>query len=270
MIRKYIIIFFLLVLSCGLHSQEVGFGYSEPLILDNRLSEALPAFGTSEAFVVDARICETQPFFATSDALALDARISEAIPFYGFSDVFTAFTVVTIHLDNSTFSPPTDTCMQALQNITLSDVVIETNARLELVAGDNIMILNATHVESGAYLRAYIDNTWLVCHQMQAMLAASDYIDEDTPEWPSAVSRENYFTIYPNPTTGKFTFFLNEPLQEGLITIEIYSVSGDRIIHLELPGTKQYLFDLSAQRPGIYLIRVRKDNEVGVGKVIKQ
>jgi len=287
--NKQLLIFFLLVLASGLHAQEVGFGYSGPLILDNRISEALPVFGASGTFALDARISEALPVFGPSETLALDARISEALPvfgasgsfaynasisealpFYGFSDVFTAFTVVTIHLDNSTFSPPTDTCMQALQNIILSDVVVENNARLELVAGDNILILSATQVESGAYLRAYIDNTWLVCQQPEVKLVASDYIDEDNLEWPAAVSREQYFTVFPNPTSGKFTFLLNEPLEEGIITIEIYNVLGDRIIHLELPGMKQYIFDLSARQPGIYLVRVMKGNEVGVEKVIKQ
>jgi hypothetical protein len=250
-IIKQLLIFLLLVLASGIQAQEVGFGYSGSLILDNRISEALPVFGPSAT-------------------LALDARISEALPLYGFSDVFTAFTVVTIHLDNTGISPPTDTCMQALQNIVLSDVVVENNARLELVAGENILILNVTQVETGAYLRAYIDDTWLVCQQVEAMLAATDQIEEDFLERPPAVDREQFFTIYPNPTTGILTLLLNEPAEEGSIIVEIYSLMGEMISHMLLGNRQHYQFSLGNLPAGIYLVRVMKGDEVETDRFIKQ
>lgn len=249
--NKQLLIFFLLILACGLRAQEVVFGYSGPLILDNRISEALPVFGPSTT-------------------LALDNRISEALPFYAFTDVFTAFTVVAIHLDNTSISPPTDTCMQAMQNITLSDVLVEANARLELVAGENILILNTTQVETGAYLRAYIDNTWLVCQQVEGMLAASDQVEEDVWEWPATGNRELFFDIFPNPTTGKLTLLLNEPAEAGNITVEIYSVMGEKISHLLLGNRQHYQFSLGNLPAGIYLLRIIYDGNARVARILKQ
>jgi hypothetical protein len=248
---KQQLLIFLLVLVSGLHAQEVGFGYSGTLILDNRISEALPVFGESET-------------------LAIDARISETLPLYGFSDVFSAFTVVSIHLDNTQLSPPVDTCMQALQTITLSDVVVQSNARVTLAAGENILIQTLTQVESGAYLKAYIDNTWLVCQQMEGMLAASDQIEEDVLEWPATGNREQFFTIYPNPTTGKLTLLLNEPAEAGNITVEVYSVMGEMISHMLLGNRQHYQFSLGNLPPGIYLLRIFYDGNARVARIVKQ
>jgi hypothetical protein len=132
------------------------------------------------------------------------------------------------------------------------------------------MIQTLTQVESGAYLRAYIDDTWLVCQQMEGMLAASYYIEEDVLEWPVALNQEQFFSIFPNPTTGIFTLLLNEPVEAGNITVEIYSVMGEMISHMLLGKQQHYQFNLGNLPAGIYLIRVMKGDEVETERFIKQ
>ncbi len=267
---KSIFIFFLLALVSGLHAQEVGFGYSVPLILDNRISEALPVFAESETLALDTRISEALPVFGVSGSFAYDASISEALPFYAFTDVFAVFTVLTIHIDNTAISPPTDTCMQALQTIILSDVLVESNASITMAAGENILIQTLAQVESGAYLRAYIDNTWLVCQQMEGMLAASVFQDDAVIEWPELRNLELFFSVYPNPASGQFTLELNDVAESSTIKVEIFNMFGERVMNMELPAMKQYLFDLSAKQTGLYLIRVMKGDRVGMTKILLQ
>jgi hypothetical protein len=87
---------------------------------------------------------------------------------------------------------------------------------------------------------------------------------------PVITNDESFFRIYPNPTLGQFTLELSDVRETSTIKVEIFSLIGESIMNIELPEMKQYLFDLSARQPGIYLIRVMKGDDVGVGKVVKQ
>ena len=56
---------------------------------------------------------------------------------------------------------------------------------------------------------------------------------------------------------------------ESVITVEIYSMLGERILQTQLSGQQQYEFNLSGRPGGVYLVRVVRGDEVGVEKVVK-
>jgi hypothetical protein len=79
----------------------------------------------------------------------------------------------------------------------------------------------------------------------------------------------SFFKIYPNPTTGKLTLELTEISEKMSITIEVYSMKGEKLLMENLFGANIHLIDLSSKQPGLYFIRVMKEDKVGIEKVIK-
>ncbi len=79
-----------------------------------------------------------------------------------------------------------------------------------------------------------------------------------------------FFDVFPNPTEGTFTISLNKPVSESLTTIEVYSIHGQQIKHREVQAVHHHVFSLEGQKPGIYLIRVMKGDQVGIERLIKR
>lgn len=89
---------------------------------------------------------------------------------------------------------------------------------------------------------------------------------------PVAEVKTGSATVYPNPTTGKFTVTLNNA-KASKGSVSILSVSGKTISAkaVELTaGTQVLQFDISANPPGMYLVKVVSGEEVRMEKVILQ
>lgn len=72
------------------------------------------------------------------------------------------------------------------------------------------------------------------------------------------------FTIYPNPSSGKFKLdFLARPIQD--YTVEIINLQG---IKMEVQKGSSNLFDLTNKPPGIYFIVVKQQGMVWNGRLI--
>ena len=180
---------------------------------------------------------------------------------------------VLLPLTGVTLTSDADTCFAATQSIIVSDLIIETNASVRLIAGENIQLLPSTKVHSGAQFHAYIDSTGNYCQQPESMIAAfDDDIEEARKEWPATIkdNDDRFFRVFPNPTKGTFTLELLDYEDPSIISIEIYNMLGSKILSTELPAQPQYNFSLAGQQQGIYLVRVMKGNDVGVMKLIKQ
>ncbi len=76
------------------------------------------------------------------------------------------------------------------------------------------------------------------------------------------------YSIYPNPSKGKFTVELeNETTGAGTSSIEVYSVLGAKVFESEITQPK-FEFNLNANT-GMYFYRILHSNEIlGSGKVI--
>jgi hypothetical protein len=177
-----------------------------------------------------------------------------------------------VSLDGVLIGSGQDLCFEALQTITLGgsqSFIVENGGNVNLVAGQNIRLLEGTHVQNGAYLHAWITTDGIYCGSGSSMLAA---VEENSVK-VSNLEKSNGqsgFRIYPNPTRGIFTLEMDELMEFSSINVGIYNVVGEKILSYELPEFTQYKFDLTDQQPGVFLIRVLRGNEVGIGKVIKQ
>ncbi|GET20455.1 T9SS type A sorting domain-containing protein [Prolixibacter denitrificans] len=71
--------------------------------------------------------------------------------------------------------------------------------------------------------------------------------------------------LYPNPTKGKVRIVSSSGIDE----LDLYAISGSRLIHLENKGTEVTL-DLQNQMDGIYLLHIKQNSRVYQFKLLKQ
>jgi hypothetical protein len=144
--------------------------------------------------------------------------------------------------------------------------IIQAGGSAEIIAGSNIIIREGAIVETGGYLHAYISDVW--CSNQISLLASSESYFITVKSEPEPTINTDFFKVYPNPTTGIFTIELLEFEESSNIQIEIFSLHG-HLIRSEVIPEKQFKFNLTERQPGIYIIRVYKDNEVGFDKIIR-
>jgi len=81
----------------------------------------------------------------------------------------------------------------------------------------------------------------------------------------SDITKNSYFTVYPNPSNGKF--YLKNELLNNPSDIEVYDFIGKTII-LKKMSRGDNLIDLSAYSDGLYFLKIKELNEVI--KIIKK
>jgi len=79
-------------------------------------------------------------------------------------------------------------------------------------------------------------------------------------------TEEAHITLYPNPTSAKFTVDLGNFYTEALITITRYD--GEIIRKESVKNQQKVEFDLD-EPPGIYILNIQTDDKEVVFKVIK-
>lgn len=163
-------------------------------------------------------------------------------------------------------------CFNATETVIVAgdskQFIVQDGGQVDIIAGQNILMKYGTSVESGGSLHAYISDVW--CEQPESLLAS--FFEEPLPtrQIIEPVTNDSFFKIYPNPTTGDFTLELLEFEEYSNIQVEIYSAQGHLVLGKKLPAKKLYYFTLNERQPGIYLVSVLKDKEIGVYKIIKQ
>ena len=74
--------------------------------------------------------------------------------------------------------------------------------------------------------------------------------------------------VFPNPSNGIFTFnFKNNNSKK--LNLEIYNLSGQLLKTEVVTKEKSFELDLSANENGIYFYKLRGDDSVVMGKLVK-
>lgn len=177
-----------------------------------------------------------------------------------------------IHLSGDIIPPDPGGCFAATDLITVSDFIVMDGGSVTLVVGPEgrILLLEGTEVQNGGYFHAWVDPEGNYCEQSEALTAAINSFAIWENKTLETIENEQFFKVFPNPTTGLFTIEINSRFEDSNISIEVFSILGESIMRVHLPSMNEYLFDLSDHRSGIYLIRVMQGNEMGIEKVIKQ
>jgi len=179
---------------------------------------------------------------------------------------------LTLEISEMVISAGEVLCFNAVETITVAgdgnQFIVQAYGHADLIAGYSIHLKHGTSVELYGSLHARISNVF--CPPQQSLLAS--FFEEPEPIRQSFEPNQNsgFFKVYPNPTTGDFTLELPEFEEASMLFVEIYTMQGRLITRSELPAQPQHSLSLVGQQPGVFLIRVLKDQEIGTGKIIRQ
>ncbi|MGY0427032.1 MAG: T9SS type A sorting domain-containing protein, partial [Polaribacter sp.] len=86
-------------------------------------------------------------------------------------------------------------------------------------------------------------------------------------------SKGTGFSIYPNPSKGKFQILTNNAIDNGATTVTIFDVKGTLIKQQSFNNTnelKQFKFDLSTNTSGTYLVKLKSGQKTLTEKLLLQ
>ncbi len=174
------------------------------------------------------------------------------------------------NIQNVVIPDGTISCYNATQTITVAGgattFLVEYGGNATMIAGQNIVFLPGTKVDSGGYLNGYITTTGQYCltPAAPALMSTAGRKDETAPN-----SAESMFKVYPNPSTGRF--FLELTGSDGTpgVKAEIYSIRGEKIATFPFNKETVHQFSLSDSPEGMYYVRLVTKTKVETAVVIK-
>lgn len=179
-----------------------------------------------------------------------------------------------LSLQDATIPENSDTCFAARQMITVAGTgtsfIVENASAVSLVAGESIHLLPQMIVEPGAYFRAYIDESGNYCNPVSMLTVKNKEVIDSVPTISDAGKNQSFFSIYPNPTSGMLTLELKPTEPSAEILIELFSIIGEKISSRVLFGKGIYQLDISDKAPGIYIVRLVREDQNGFEKIIKR
>lgn len=187
----------------------------------------------------------------------------------------------TRQLTTDDISQSDEQCFDATQTIVLAGgdetFVVGAGTGVNLIAGTSIHMHPGTKVEQGGYLHARITTDGFYCDNAEKSILAvnpqkainrEEILPE--PEIPGRSQEEDFFRVYPNPTTGDFTVEITASDTDASYVIEVFGMRGEIIMRYDRLMEWQHHLSLQGHQPGLYLIRVQRDDEMGVQRIIKR
>jgi hypothetical protein len=180
-----------------------------------------------------------------------------------------------ITLENLTVQNSETVCYDAYHTITVaggtSTFVVQSGGSATLIAGQNILFMPGTYVQTGGYLHGYITTIGEFCEDAGFPPVAWT---ENPQIITHAVTNERdetaWWYVYPNPTPGSFTLEFSQTEESQKVEIIIYGIKGEKITHQSLQSTGKHTFSLSGKPAGIYFIRVISETRAETKKMLKE
>ncbi len=159
-------------------------------------------------------------------------------------------------------------CFNATQTIMVagngSSFTVQSGGSATMIAGQNILFYPGTVVAEGGYLNGYITPGGPWCAPpTNAVMTGTSLSGEE--------SKQLVCSIYPNPTTGRFTIGFNgKDAVANEWMVEIFDMKGEKILSEEITGTKQRELSVSGHPAGIYLVHLLSEKYNVTYRIIKQ
>ncbi len=147
--------------------------------------------------------------------------------------------------------------------------IAETGSSVTLAASEVVKLLDGTHFQPGSVAHILIyDGDYCNPPSKGSLVSAENHIT-GSDDNENSQAADAFFSVYPSPTTGRFTLAVNELDESSSIRVEIINLFGRSITRQELLPQRNYLIDISGQPSGLYTIRVTNGNKTGIKKLIK-
>ncbi|MFZ4523909.1 MAG: PKD domain-containing protein, partial [Bacteroidales bacterium] len=132
------------------------------------------------------------------------------------------------------------------------------------ISGQTISFLPGTAVQPGGSMWGYIAPMGPFCQNpsMPASVVSGDTVSKET--------EQQFFKIYPNPTTGIFILEFNANQLSDKATLDVYGIRGEKVLTTALNNKGRQECSLTGLPGGIYFLRVNYGERFEMGKIIKQ
>jgi PKD repeat protein len=159
-------------------------------------------------------------------------------------------------------------CFDAIQTIMVAGnndyFMVQPGGSATMIAGQNILYYPGTTIVAGGYLYGYIAPAGPWCSNPAKEVIIAGQVSQNVS------AGQNFFSVYPNPTTGDFTLKLSGISTSEPVTVELYSMKGEKISTVVMTHETTHKFSISGKPAGLYLVRVIARNLNGVSWVVKQ
>ncbi|MDD4555272.1 MAG: T9SS type A sorting domain-containing protein [Bacteroidales bacterium] len=185
------------------------------------------------------------------------------------SDMITMYVVELNTAVSGVVTPIQTVCYDAFNTITVAGggttFVVQNGGSATMIAGMNILYRYGTRVVHGGYLHGYITTTNTYCGMLPPAMVAVVTGVESPPASDQGNSR---FTIFPNPTAGRFTLMAKGSITPGPVQIEIFGMRGEQIRSERIYLENKLERDLSGVPGGIYFVRIGTGDSQEVHKLV--
>jgi hypothetical protein len=162
-----------------------------------------------------------------------------------------------------------DTCFNATQTIVVAgdgtQFSVEQGGLVTMIAGQSILFLPTTTVDSGAYLHGYITETGEYCGWLAPAMVTVTGMEKS----PDGRINSGGFSVYPNPTTGAITLELTGEVGDSPIRINVMTVTGQTVFSTDRTGGRFHSFSLDRVPAGIYIFHVTAGSRTGTIRIVR-
>ncbi|HPS62428.1 MAG TPA: M6 family metalloprotease domain-containing protein [Bacteroidales bacterium] len=164
--------------------------------------------------------------------------------------------------------PGDEACYGALQTILVagdgSVFTVNNGASATLVSGQNIVLRPSVQVKAGGFLHAYIAPSGPFCQG-----PSSPYTAHTTSGQYDPATSASAYRIWPNPTNGRISIAWTNPQGDETWTIAVFNSMWKRIREAEGIGAGPATISLDDCLPGLYIVRITRNNQIMTGKIIR-
>ncbi|MDD2622079.1 MAG: T9SS type A sorting domain-containing protein [Bacteroidales bacterium] len=157
--------------------------------------------------------------------------------------------------------------IQANNNIEISSAVFENEANYNFTAGNQIVFSPNTHIQNGANITAKIRPC-----SGNLVFCGTHYSSGEKALTSTSIGKydesnmEKQLTIFPNPVNNELTIDNGQCL---IKEVYVYDVVGKTIKVFTVNNTNSTL-DIGDISKGIYLIKIKTENEIITKKIVKE
>lgn len=189
---------------------------------------------------------------------------------------------VTVIVDNSlpenlllqNMNVTVNSCFNASQTITVAGngtfFTVASGVNAQFLAGQSILFLPGTHLQSGSDVLAKIVTNGNYCgSRLIAEDGGEQIITPENFTWVNQ-QEDKPFRIFPNPSTGLINIEFSQTAQAGENLVEVFNIYGELAL-LQHPGKESLLqINLSEHPKGLYVVRIRTGAQYHVTKLVLQ
>ncbi|MCX6279532.1 MAG: T9SS type A sorting domain-containing protein [Bacteroidetes bacterium] len=177
-----------------------------------------------------------------------------------------------LSLANITIDSAQLVCYNATQIITVAGgsaiFIIYNGGGATMIAGEKIVFLPGTMINSGGYLYGYIAPSGPYCIPLK-MAEFENYSENEIDKTSFSQASNVSVTIYPNPVRDGFSLELKGFDKSDKLRVEMYGILGEHLLSEDLQGNLKYDFSLAGMPNGVYFIHIIIGNFTVTKKIIK-